>query len=291
MSEEEILKAGIAAARAGNMKQAAELFARVVRGNPSSEQGWFLLGMSSATTEQREYCLRRTLAINPNHAEAIKRLSGMAAPSGEAVSSQPAELPLGTGNIKTHSVSYEDISNAGIGISEKSGKRLSSAEVDALVVKEMQGRRRKGTLAEFLLAAGGGCLAIVLLSAFWATYAFISIRSLRPMAWVMAVAVGIIVALINKHGQFSSWILAAVLTLFGCLLGNYLVASAILARALEAPILTVATNLPFEPQLMSIAWTHIAESRKLIYYALAPIISLSTCVSVDQMRDTAFKSR
>jgi hypothetical protein len=284
MSEEEILKAGIAAARAGNMTQAAELFARVVRGNPSSEQGWFLLGMSSATAEQREYCLRRTLAINPNHTEAMKRLSGMAPPSGEPIPLRPAQPPLGTGNAKTPSVSYEDIS-------ENNGKRLSSAEVDALVVKEMQGRRRKGTLTEFLLAAGGGCLAIVLLSIFWATYAFISIRSLRPMAWVMAVAVGITVILINKHGQFSSWILAAVLTLFGCLLGNYLVASAIIARALDASILTVAMNLPFEPQLMSIAWTHIAESQKLIFYALAPIISLSTCVSVDQMRDTAFKSR
>lgn len=268
MSEEELLKTGISAAKAGNMKQAAAIFAQLVRENPSSEQGWFLLGMSSSNMEQREYCLRRTLTLNPQHPEAIKRLAEMSRPSTPTDEKTPIREP---------------------GISENSGRRLSSAEVDALVIKEMQGRRRKGTPAEFLFAAGGGCLAIVLLSIFWATYAYVSIRSLRPMAWVIAVAVGIIVAIINKHGQFSSWILAAVLTLFGCFLGNYLVVSAIIARAGEVSILPVALNLPFEPELMSEAWAYMFESRKLIFYALAPVISLSTCVFVDQVRDTAFK--
>jgi len=84
MSEEDIIKTGVAAIKSGDLPQAASLFAQVVKANPLSERGWFLLGMSCSTLEQREYCLRRVLVINPNHAEARKQL---------AVLSQPAYTP------------------------------------------------------------------------------------------------------------------------------------------------------------------------------------------------------
>ena len=81
MSEEDNIKAGIIAVKSGDLPRAASLFAQVVKTNPSSERGWFLLGMSCATLEQREYCLRRVLAINPNHADARKQLAGLSKPA------------------------------------------------------------------------------------------------------------------------------------------------------------------------------------------------------------------
>ena len=84
MSEEDIIKAGISAVKSGDLTRAASLFAQIVKENPSSERGWFLLGMSCATLEQREYCLRRVLAINPNHSDARKQLAGLAKPASTA---------------------------------------------------------------------------------------------------------------------------------------------------------------------------------------------------------------
>jgi pimeloyl-ACP methyl ester carboxylesterase len=80
MSEEELLKAGVTAAKAGDKTKAAGLFAQVVKINPSSEAGWFYLAMCCPTAEQREYCLRRTLEINPNNTQARQKLQAMAKP-------------------------------------------------------------------------------------------------------------------------------------------------------------------------------------------------------------------
>ena len=87
MSEEDIIKAGITAVKSGDLTRAASLFARVVKENPSSERGWFLLGMSCSTLEQREYCLRRVLAINPNHSESRKQLAGIGTACAHCVAS------------------------------------------------------------------------------------------------------------------------------------------------------------------------------------------------------------
>jgi pimeloyl-ACP methyl ester carboxylesterase len=84
LSETESLNAAIAALRAGDKARATAILAPLVRENPSSEQGWYLLGMSVSTTEKQEYCYKRVLAINPNHQDARKRL---------ALLSRPAAVP------------------------------------------------------------------------------------------------------------------------------------------------------------------------------------------------------
>lgn len=75
MTEAENIQAGITALRSGDRAKAAALFAQVVKQNPISEQGWYLLGMSVASPEQREYCLKRVLAINPNNEQARSQLN------------------------------------------------------------------------------------------------------------------------------------------------------------------------------------------------------------------------
>ncbi len=71
---EDALRAGIAAARAGNVKDAQVLLAKAVRENPKSEQAWFWLGTVLTEPERREYCFRRVLALNPDHVQAKERL-------------------------------------------------------------------------------------------------------------------------------------------------------------------------------------------------------------------------
>ena len=80
MSEADILKAGISAYQAGDHAKATALFAQVVKQNPLSEQGWYLLGMSVDSREQREYCLKRVLTINPNNQQSRRQLTIQTAP-------------------------------------------------------------------------------------------------------------------------------------------------------------------------------------------------------------------
>ena len=55
MSKDEILRAGIAAAKSGNLAQAMSLFAQVIEMDPSSEHGWLGLGFCVSAPEQREF--------------------------------------------------------------------------------------------------------------------------------------------------------------------------------------------------------------------------------------------
>jgi pimeloyl-ACP methyl ester carboxylesterase len=76
-----MLQAGNSALRSGDKVRAKAIFAQLVKENPLSEQGWYLLGMSVTSLEQREYCYKRVLAINPNNADAKKQLMLLAPPA------------------------------------------------------------------------------------------------------------------------------------------------------------------------------------------------------------------
>jgi len=80
MGEQELLQAGINAARSGNREEAYQLLARLVQAHPNSHEGWYWLGLCLNDRQKQEYCFRRVLAINPNHAEARYELDSISAP-------------------------------------------------------------------------------------------------------------------------------------------------------------------------------------------------------------------
>lgn len=80
MSNEELIQAGLAAIKAGQIAQASALFAQAVRADPTSEQGWLLLGKCCSRTDQKEYCFRRVLQINPYNNEAKLQLEALLNP-------------------------------------------------------------------------------------------------------------------------------------------------------------------------------------------------------------------
>ena len=81
MSIEEMLNAGITAAESGDFPRATALFAQVIKIDPSSEQGWLGLGFCVSVPDQREYCFRRVLAINPNNPVALEQLASVSKPN------------------------------------------------------------------------------------------------------------------------------------------------------------------------------------------------------------------
>ena len=74
MANDALLQAALTAARAGDLEEAATLFARLVKEEPSSEQGWLGLGFCFSDKTRREYCFQRVLAINPNNTQARQAL-------------------------------------------------------------------------------------------------------------------------------------------------------------------------------------------------------------------------
>ena len=92
MSEQEYLQAGLSAIRSGDSKKAASILAQLIKEYPKSERGWYLLGMCVPTAEQRQYCYRQVLQINPNNPDAKKQLSLLSAPT--SAPSPQAYTPL-----------------------------------------------------------------------------------------------------------------------------------------------------------------------------------------------------
>lgn len=74
MSTEELLRAGIAAAKANDSVGASNLLSQVVRADPNSELGWLWLGYCREVPQQREYCFRKALSINPENVEAKRQI-------------------------------------------------------------------------------------------------------------------------------------------------------------------------------------------------------------------------
>jgi len=93
MTTEELLRAGIAAARAKDIAQAAKLLIQVVQTDPNSELGWFWLGLCRTAPEQREYCFRRVLSINPQNSDAKRQIELLRKPAANPQVIKPVASP------------------------------------------------------------------------------------------------------------------------------------------------------------------------------------------------------
>ena len=93
MTSEEFLKAGITAARGRDFEKASKLLAQVVQTDPNSELGWFWLGVCRTAPEQREYCFRQVLAINPQNVDAKRQIEILRQSSIKPQAVMPLESP------------------------------------------------------------------------------------------------------------------------------------------------------------------------------------------------------
>jgi hypothetical protein len=98
MASNDLLLKGIAAAQEGNKEQARTLLSKVVLEMPDSEEAWWWLSQCVEDPQQREFCLKKVLEINPGHSGAKSALQGTAEkpapvpPRAGTPSDQPAAL-------------------------------------------------------------------------------------------------------------------------------------------------------------------------------------------------------
>src|SRR5215813_13635099 len=70
----QLLQQGIAAARAGQQAQARKLLQEAVKRDPRSEPAWLWLSSVAQDDQERAFCLKQLLSINPNNENALKGL-------------------------------------------------------------------------------------------------------------------------------------------------------------------------------------------------------------------------
>lgn len=68
------LKQAISAYKSDEKQKAQKLLARLVKAEPDNEEAWFWLAACIENPEQRQYCLKRVLKINPNNLQAKRAL-------------------------------------------------------------------------------------------------------------------------------------------------------------------------------------------------------------------------
>ncbi len=93
MEIEELLRAGIAAAKAKDIAEASKLLVQVVQTDPNSELGWLWLGLCCTAPEQREYCFRKVLTINPQNSEAKREIEFLRQPTVNSQVEKPLNPP------------------------------------------------------------------------------------------------------------------------------------------------------------------------------------------------------
>jgi Flp pilus assembly protein TadD len=75
MSEEsqpaELLRQGIAAAKAGRKEEAHETLLQVIKLDERNEQAWLWLSAVVDSIEEKEICLENVLALNPANAQIL----------------------------------------------------------------------------------------------------------------------------------------------------------------------------------------------------------------------------
>ncbi|MBN2469659.1 MAG: hypothetical protein JXN59_02950, partial [Anaerolineae bacterium] len=94
MSQEQaiqFLQQGIAAAKAKRNEEARQLLQNAIRLNPGSETAWLWLSSVAKDQQERIFCLRQLLQINPENEMAIKGLKalGAAVTAGEGQAAAP----------------------------------------------------------------------------------------------------------------------------------------------------------------------------------------------------------
>jgi pimeloyl-ACP methyl ester carboxylesterase len=107
LTEQDLFQTGYTAFKAGDKPRAAAILAQLVQQYPRSERGWYLLGMCMDAADQREYCFRRVLEINPNNADAQKNLAFLSTPR-PVVPVQPVQQPKVPAFLPENETEFEE---------------------------------------------------------------------------------------------------------------------------------------------------------------------------------------
>jgi hypothetical protein len=118
----------------------------------------------------------------------------------------------------------------------------------------------------------GGVGAMLVSAAIWGTITYITGFQISWMAIGVGAFVGYAIQKLGKGKSLVFGISGAVLSLLGCLLGNFLFYNGILAKEWEAPYFSVLLAISLDPATILELFTIAFDFRDLLFYALAAYI-------------------
>ena len=126
--------------------------------------------------------------------------------------------------------------------------------------------------SNLILGLVGGVLAMLVSAVIWGLITYFTEYQISWMAIGVGFFVGIAIQKLGKGKSPIYGISGAVLSLLGCLLGNYLFYNGILAREWEAPYFSVLLAISLDPATVIELFTMAFDIMDLLFYGVAAYI-------------------
>lgn len=133
--------------------------------------------------------------------------------------------------------------------------------------------------SNLIMGLAGGVVAMLVSAALWGIITYVTGFQISWMAIGVGFFVGIAVQKLGKGKSLIFGISAAVLSLLGCLLGNFLFYNGVLAKEWEAPFFSVLFAIAFDPAAIIEIFTLAFDFRDLLFYAIAAYIGFRASMS------------
>ena len=124
----------------------------------------------------------------------------------------------------------------------------------------------------------GGVLAMLVSAVLWGVITYFTEYQISWMAIGVGFLVGFAIQKLGKGKTLIYGISGAVLSLLGCLLGNFLFYNSILAREWGVPFFSVLFAISFDPAAIVELFTLAFDVMDLLFYGIAAYIGFRTAM-------------
>lgn len=138
--------------------------------------------------------------------------------------------------------------------------------------------------SNLILGLIGGGLAMLVSAVIWGLITYFTEYQISWMAIGVGFFVGIAIQKLGKGKSLIFGISGAILSLLGCLLGNYLFYNGILAREWEAPYFSVLLAISLNPATVVELFIAAFDIMDLLFYAVAAYIGFRAAMGTMSKR-------
>jgi hypothetical protein len=133
--------------------------------------------------------------------------------------------------------------------------------------------------SNLMMGLVGGVGAMLVSAVLWGVFTYITGFQISWMSIGVGALVGFAIRKLGKGNSLVFGISGAVLSLLGCLLGNFLFYNGVIAKEWEAPFFNVLLAISFDPATIVEIFTAAFDVRDLLFYGIAAYIGFRAAMS------------
>ena len=138
--------------------------------------------------------------------------------------------------------------------------------------------------SNLILGLIGGAFAMLISAALWGIITYVTEYQISWMAIGVGLFVGIAIQKLGKGKTLIYGISGAVLSLIGCMLGNFFFYNGILAREWEIPFFSVLLAISLDPAAIVELFTMAFDIMDLLFYGVAAYIGFRAAMGTMSKR-------